>query len=510
MELTTGDVLTDSPVPSSGTATRNGSVVLSLVKTLCRALEDEGIVYCHWKSNEALDRSASGDNDLDLLVRRADFGRFIGLLYRLGFKEARPPSVRELPGVLHYYGLDVPSGRLVHVHTQAQLLLGDDTTKNYRLPMEDAYLASAVQGPLFATPDPAYELAVFVVRMVLKHATWDAIGYGRGRLGNTEQRELAWLRERADPAEVARIARDHMPYIDQALWEDCGRTLDPDASVRSRIDTARRLRAVLAAHARYSPAQDTYLRVWRRAAWGTRRYVFQSRTRKKLIGGGAIVGVVGGDGAGKSSAVGALNAMLSRTFVTTQVHLGKPRRSMTTLAVKGSMYVGRQFGLFPSTRIPAWATAEGADTEPTYAWLLWHVLNARDRHREYTRARRFAGNGGLVICDRYPLPELAYMDGARTRGIPNPRGLPRPARMLVDLERRYYERITYPDALVVLRLDPEIAVSRRHDEEEDFVRRRNQEVWERDWSATPALVVDAAQPQNQVLEEILSHVWARL
>src|SRR5436309_105870 len=122
---------------------------LGLVRTLCAALSAEGIRYCHWKSNEALDRSASGDNDLDLLVSRADARGFEGIIGRLGFKNARPPSNKEMPGVFHVYGLDVPSGKLGYIHGHYQLVLGDDMTKNYRLPLEEAYLASAEQGPVF-------------------------------------------------------------------------------------------------------------------------------------------------------------------------------------------------------------------------------------------------------------------------------------------------------------------------------------------------------------------------
>ena len=74
---------TDSLLEKS---TTYGPSTLALTYRLCQALEAERITYCHWKSNNALDRSASGDNDLDLLVSRADVPRFTGILYRLGFK----------------------------------------------------------------------------------------------------------------------------------------------------------------------------------------------------------------------------------------------------------------------------------------------------------------------------------------------------------------------------------------------------------------------------------------
>src|SRR3972149_5695055 len=79
---------------------------LDLIHRLCQALEAEGITYCHWKSNNALDRSASGENDLDLLVSRADVPRFTRILCRLGFKQGEAPAEKQFPGVLDYYGYD--------------------------------------------------------------------------------------------------------------------------------------------------------------------------------------------------------------------------------------------------------------------------------------------------------------------------------------------------------------------------------------------------------------------
>jgi hypothetical protein len=57
-------------------------VPLNLVRTLCEGLNSEGIEYCHWKSNARLHRSATGDNDLDLLIGRADGQRFAGIMCR--------------------------------------------------------------------------------------------------------------------------------------------------------------------------------------------------------------------------------------------------------------------------------------------------------------------------------------------------------------------------------------------------------------------------------------------
>jgi thymidylate kinase len=347
--------------------------------------------------------------------------------------------------------------------------------------------------------------------MLLKHATWDASLNFQGGLASSERRELEDLTARADPAALRSIVREHLPFIEQALWDRCLRCLQPGSSAVFRVRTAARLQRRLAACARRPHAADLVLKVWRRGRLGVRRYVFGRRTRKRLEGGGALIAVIGGDGAGKSSAVEGLATWLSAAFETTRVHLGKPPRSFTTLALKGTMWLGRGLGLFASTRVPAHDTrTDDPDTFPGYAWLLWHLCTARDRYREYVRARRIATNGGLVICDRFPLPQLRFMDGARTTWLDGAPGLPRLARRLVARERRYYERILAPDVLLVLRVDPDVAVERRTDEDEAFVRPRNEEVWRTDWSGTSGHVVDATRSQDRVLAELRSVVWSRL
>ena len=166
---------------------------LPAVSSLCDLLKAEKINYCHWKSNAAIDRSASGDNDLDLLVSRADAQRFIELLNKLGFKEAQVLPEEQLPGVRDFYSFDEVTTRLIHVHAHFQLVLGHDLSKNYHLPIERSYLDSAVQEELFRLPAPEFELAVFVIRMILKHSTLDAILMRHGSLSASERRELDFL-----------------------------------------------------------------------------------------------------------------------------------------------------------------------------------------------------------------------------------------------------------------------------------------------------------------------------
>lgn len=226
---------------------------IDLVYRICQALETEGITYCHWKSNAALDRSASGDNDLDLLVSRADGTRFAEIMHRLGLKQAVDPPAERLPGVVSYYGYDHRANKLVHVHAHYQLVLGQDRTKNYRLPLEEAYLASAVQNGLFRVPAPEFELIVFTVRMVIKHLTWDAVLTRQGELASTEQQELVYLQSQVDWSTVQTLLARHMPWVDVSEFEQAVEALLPGTEVQTRVRSAHRLLQQLATQSRRSP-----------------------------------------------------------------------------------------------------------------------------------------------------------------------------------------------------------------------------------------------------------------
>ena len=326
---------------------------LELIARLCEALTAESVRYCHWKSTATLDRAQLGEGDLDILVDRRSSQRFLHILRRLGFKEAR--GSRELPGVFHAYGFDAPSGKLVHVHAHYALVLGDDMTKNYRLPVEDAYLALATQGSVFRVPAPEFELAVLVIRLALKHAPWDAIVIGLGALPRGARHELDDLSRRVATAAVHECVRTHLPFVGESVWEDCRRALQPGAGPWARVRAARRLEASLAGCARRPWTTDTVLKLSRRASGFLQRRLFPGRRgRLRLDSGGALIAIVGGDDSARASAVTALHDWLARDFET--------------------------------------AKLRPADD------------------RDYARARRLASAGALVICDGLPARAKPYPD----------------------------------------------------------------------------------------------------
>ncbi len=181
------------------------------------------------------------------------------------------------------------------------------------------------------------------------------------------------------------------------------------------------------------------------------------------------------------------------------MHLGRPPRAFVTLLAGGALKAFRGLDALLRRDHPSPATV--------HLELLRTVATARDRMRLSRRMRRFALSGGVVLCDRYPVPEAYALAGPSTaQGIAaSARG--RLAALLRRIETRYYAQIGEPDLVLALRIDPETAVRRKVDEPAAYVRERAGLLWNTDWSPSGAIVVDAARPHSEVLKELRTRIW---
>jgi thymidylate kinase len=480
--------------------------VLDLIKKLCNTLAVEKIDYCHWKSNAALNRSASGDNDLDLLVSRIHAQKFTEILYVLGFKEVLAPKVDELPGVRNYYGYDLKSGRLIHVHAHFQLILGSDLSKNYRLPLERVYLGSSFHGALFRLPSPEFEFVIFVIRMILKHSTWESILMRHSYLSPSEQRELDYL-STPDMIVKARVILHYMPGLSDNLFDKCLQALQPDCSLWTRIKVGEQLQKVLCASARYPHLYDVIVKFAQRFWQPVQKRVFRYEQKNRIASGGLFIAIVGGDGAGKTTTIDEVFIWLSEKFKVTKVHMGKPDWSWATIVIRGILKIGTILRLYPFEG----DVYEEFNQSHSYSWFIRAVCTARDRYLTYLQARRLSSNGELVLCDRFSFPNFMTMDGPQCgQAITHLERVSRFHNHLAKLEISYYEQIRQPDLLIVLKVEPELAVKRKQDESEVAVHARSTEVWELDWREKSAFVVDASLTREEVISQVKALVWAHL
>jgi thymidylate kinase len=464
-----------------------------LLERLAHALERRGIAYCQWKGSWKL----GSEGDIDLLVGSEAIPQFRSLVLDLGFKPVLPSGERQIPGVESYFGHDPAVPRPLHLHVHYRLVLGDYWRTVYRLPIERPMLESSQPGDLFRIPSPPYQLLVYVLHMMHRIRRWPLQLSQPGWLRGIQGR-LDYLEGRTDQDALSAVLAQHLPIIDPRFLERCLQALrgqsDPAESATVRWELHRRLRA----HSR-PPSLMALL-----AACGEkilpsplRPMLFDGRMRP--TGGGVVVALVGGDGAGKSTCARELYAWLGTDLPTLHAHLGRPPRGLLTLIVGGGLKAERLWYRLVRRDPPLGSHIE----------LLRHLCTARDRHRLYVRVRRYAVAGGIAICERYPIPQNRALVGP---SIPELIGSEPTLlrRLLRDAESRCYARMLPPDLLLVLQLDPELAVARKVDEPADYVRTRARVIWETDWSRTLAHVIDASRPLADVVQDLKARVWSVL
>jgi thymidylate kinase len=481
-----------------------------LVSELARALEQEDILCCHLVGSQVLlsrGRPSHGEV-LDFLLARSHAARFAKVLLSLGFRPVSIPPAKHVPGFTEYVGLDPVTEKVVTVRAGDKLLAGRGT-KIYQLAIDDSFFSEASRGPLFKTCSVELEYALLVIAMTLKHTSASAILSAQERSVPEERRRLDQLARATSETQLRMTLSRYFPFMDEAVWQSCVRSLQPGCANRLRMAAARELHARLAPYKRQVAGVRELRELMR--GWSVGHHRAGGYPTRMPHSGGALIAFVGGDGSGKSSVVEGLHASLSRIFPTKKTHLGNPPRSAVTLVVKGLFFLGRRAGLMNVSRAPAHVMgAEGIGSYPGNAWVIWHLLKARDRYRAYLKARRFAARGGLVVCDRFPIPEIKLMDYSRTTPLASDVPLGWLARRLIHWERSYYEHIACPDVLVVLKVHPDVAVERKAGEDPSFVRARSREVWEIDWTGTGARVIDTGRPQSEVLTQVKREVWSSL
>jgi len=466
----------------------------SLLERLAKTLEERGVPYCQWKGHWSAHRWAAGLGDVDLLVDHEARVEFRTLVTNLGFRAALPPGERQLPGVESYLGHDPAVPRLLHLHVHYRLVLGDFWRTTYRIPIERAMLETAGAGTLFRVPDPTFQFVVFVLRMILLQQGRPLLALGT-RWRRSIQIQLNNLEGLTERQALATVLSRHLPLIDLPLFDRCVASLRGESGAIERALLPDQLHRRLESYA-HRPSVAALLSAAADKAMPLtfRRRLFDERMR--FAGGGMVIALVGGDGAGKSTSAAELAGWLAPDIATTRAHLGQPPRSLFTLAVGGAL------------KIEQWLNqrlrrqSRGA----SHLELLRYVCTARDCYRLYRRVHRFAAAGGVAVCERYPVPQVPTHVGPCIPALisANPTPL---VRLLQAAEAGYYRRILAPDALFVLRLDPELAVLRKPEEPANYVRTRVRAACEADWSGSSAQMVDASRPFPDVLNDLKSRLW---
>jgi thymidylate kinase len=494
---------------------------LGVITDLLEALHASDILYCHWKSNEHLDASITGDTDLDLLFDRSDAHALARVLDGVGFKHFRTLPGRGYAGIDDWIGMDATTGRLVHAHVHYQLTVGEQFLKGFRLPWESIVLETRrwdERAGLYVA-DPHVELVLHAVRATLKIRRRDRLyalfgrTYGRG----DTLREFRWLAQRIAPQRLMEIAAALVGPAAMATVLDLARSRD--LPLTGLLELRARAEPPFSAYRLFSPRQAQVRRWWvelqSRIERLSRRLVKRPWARPRMPpGGGLSVALVGGDGAGKSTIARAVSDWLSRQTVVLSFYGG----SGTGPGSFGRRLLERVRAMVPIST-SARKGRRRSDPTPVGRSLLqavwrgvWALALARERSRRARAAYRARSCGAIVIWDRFAQTQVPGVnDGLQLAHWRNA-----PSRLARWAARREYNllsaaEIYAPDLVIKLHVSYPVALARKPDtpphrlrEKLDVTRRLRYP------NGTRIVDVDADQPLPQVLRQVQRAIWEAL
>lgn len=486
----------------------------SLAHRLVCALGNCEIQYCLWKGSQFVADGMAGVDDLDLLVAKADFAAMVATLAEHGFKRCESTSGLDLPGVFHYYGYDSDTQRFVHVHLYTRLLTGESLVQTHWLPFESMLLEKGEMRDGVRVTSRSAELAVFVLRMMIKSGSLLEILWFGDR-SRAVKDKLDWLLSGTDVQSAYAHLAKHNTRISQDLFLRSACSLTLGRLRVGRFLLGRTVRGRLRGYSRFGffgrLSQYSRLVYSKLQHLATRR-----RARKFIRPEGCVIAFVGADATGKSTLISDTQAWLGDVFVTERYHVGKPRSSWLTMPVNLMLPVARL--VFPRLRGNGVAKPDSASRRASLLQAFRAVAVAWDRHHLLRKVHRKAATGITVICDRYPSMCPGAMDSPRLQDRKRGAGLKgRLIDVMTRWEKEIYSRNPPPDVVVKLTVPIDVARERnairnkqdKHADDELTFRHQSFRLW-KVTGASSTIELNTAETINQTKASLREALWNSL
>lgn len=491
---------TISSIPKNQTAGR-----LSIISHLLHLLDLNTILYCHWKSNEHLDASMTGDTDLDLLFDISQQQRVEALLGYSGFRRFEPIKLKKYADIEDYLGLDPFSGKLVHVHAHFRLTLGEPGLKGYQLDLEKKILDNRMYDTRFKIyrihPAMEWTLLQFRTALKMRHRDWirERLARKTFQAPANVLRELNWLRKECSAEDLKATLNDLMPGS-----ESIGGLLLLDPSIQRATKIKRFIHRYFKDARLYSPAGSLIRRWYRELSLKIQKKVYRLTKeprplRRVYPEGGKIIAVIGADGSGKSTIIQKLQSTFQQKIDVYRIYFG--RSGKKSILIKSLIRLQR---FFSKRNNPALKNVA------TFFRCLEAMLLASAKETNRRRMLKARNRGMLVICDRYPQSQIyGYNDGPLLQELTRSgNGM---FRSFAAAEMNFYRRFekTSPDIVFKLLASVDVIESRKPGQTpRPILERKLEGIQQLEFgNGCRVINVNAALPLPNVLSIIKQEIW---
>lgn len=497
--------------------------MLEACKLLFNLWNDQGIRYCHWKSNEHLLEGLNGETDLDVYVCPQDKELAETLLKKTHYLESVTQKGGRYPNVSEWMGFDRSTGKLVHIHLHYKIITGTKYCKEYVFPVEDLMISTRVldlSTNVYVT-DPNLEIIILYSRIALKAARKKEIS-----IDKSDRCEIDFLK--------SKIQKDKVAYLCNQLLGGNGKAFNLLLE-KNELSTSEWYKVYLFAYNWLKP-----YRKYSKIHVFFRHYYFYLRgiiiliannkfdcffiNKKTLPGRSISICFLGQDGSGKSTVTIELCKWLSWKLAAHRFYLGSGDHYnglLKRLISRGSKIKHRND---KQDKVNDTVTAEPIKQKkkkknfknffPAVLLAANRLNVARRAYKEVLKADKYLKKGGIPLFDRFPQTQYdGIYDGPKIAESYRESGLDYYViKKMAAIERKYIKKIEkyQPGLVFKLMLPPEESIRRKPFEDIVAVTRKHEITKNLQFPNSVVHTIDATQNYQQEILIIKNIIWDSL
>lgn len=493
--------------------------MLKIYENLFERLNKEGILYCHFKSNDHLEAGLNGDTDLDIVVR-SDYARALTkILIEFDFKRTEAGFGVKNHAREGYLGLDKETKKLVYIDLHFTIIIGKNRIREYALDgLSDQILSTRIlddKYPIYIASS-TYELVLLIIRAAIKVRFRDKLWklFGKDFFDKSWQVQHDWLLQRTTPDELVQVSKNLLT-TEATIPEDWHLHYP---TIGELFQIKKLFKKKYFGYLKYNDFTSN-IGMFAKEVNGllcfvNRRYC-ENRipvNRRTLAMGGTFIGFIGVDGSGKSTHLKKLAEYLSWKLDVSCVYLGAGdgKSSWHRAILKLLRKVLEKNVNSTDVQSVKPDNAEKSSVRKL-AKLVWAVSLMVEKNTKLKRFNRQARRGVVVIADRYPQSNINnFNDGPLLSGYRSSINKLNILRVLAEKEYEVYSGEKYPPPKLIIKLmvSPQTSIDRGQSADIEYLNRRIEAVNAITFKESCKVVgIDASGPEHEVFDEIIQIVW---
>lgn len=495
------------------------SGVPSNLRSLIDCWNKEHLCYCHWKSNEHLQKGMEGGTDLDILADINQMDQIERELTENRYQRVISHPWNTYDFVSDWIGADTLHGQQTHIHLHYRLLTGKQNVKEQYLPWTELVLENRIyneEADIWIC-NPSIEILIFIARVFLKRFDFRAIPNNKEvyRLSKPDLQELSYLREKINFDDVKKFASQM--FTDDLKEQMIELAVNQDAWVNERCKFVKNNLVIYLSEFRDRSKLKTNLQSFFR--YGLQ--IIGNKTghrvnkKKKVQAQGKLISFLGIDGSGKTTIAKDMQKWLSWKIDCRYVYLGtgQGKSSLMNRLVRArgekKLAVG-EVGNKPDEKLKS--TDNHISFKKAAKKTLLNVVslsNMKYKYMAIKKINRMKREGIVVLTDRFPQDKyFGINDGANITITGKPlldvinKALSRKEKKILGKILHYH-----PDIIVKLIIPLEVSRNRKQDSPIESIKRKIEIVDDLHYDGSEEYQIRSDMTLEETEDEVKHIIW---